>query len=54
METESSPGNVVLKYELDGVLDKNRTMDNVQKHNISTPLMTYVLLLLAYGSSPRA
>jgi hypothetical protein len=24
----------VFRYKQDGVLDKNRTMDNVQKHNI--------------------
>jgi hypothetical protein len=35
-ETESSLQNVVLKYKQDGVLDKNRMMDNVQKHNICT------------------
>jgi hypothetical protein len=35
-ETESSHRNVVLKYKQDDVLDKNRTMDNVQKHNICT------------------
>jgi hypothetical protein len=29
-----SPKRCVLKYKEDGVLDKNRTMDNVQKHNI--------------------
>jgi hypothetical protein len=33
-ETESSLGNVVFKYKQNGMLDKNRTMDNVQKHNI--------------------
>jgi hypothetical protein len=33
-ETESNIRNVVFKYKQDGVLDKNRTMDNVQKHNI--------------------
>jgi hypothetical protein len=26
----------VLKYKLDCVLDKNRTLDNVHKHNICT------------------
>jgi hypothetical protein len=29
-----SPKRCILKYKQDGVLDKNRTMDNVQKHNI--------------------
>jgi hypothetical protein len=29
-----SPKLYVLKYKQDGVLNKNRTMDNVQKHNI--------------------
>jgi hypothetical protein len=31
-----SPKHCVLKYKQDGVSDKNRTMDNVQKHNICT------------------
>jgi hypothetical protein len=31
-----SPKSCVLKYKQDGVLDKNRTMDNVQKHNTCT------------------
>jgi hypothetical protein len=31
-ETETSMRNVVLKYKQDGVLDENRTMDNVQKY----------------------
>jgi hypothetical protein len=29
-----SPEHSVLKYKQDGVLDKNRTVDNVQKFNI--------------------
>jgi hypothetical protein len=29
-----SPKHCVLKYEQDGVLDKNRAMDNVQTPNI--------------------
>jgi hypothetical protein len=37
-ETIQSPKRCVLKYNQDGVLDKNRTMDNVQKHNICTNL----------------
>jgi hypothetical protein len=28
----------VLKYKHDGILDKNRMMDNVQKHNICTDM----------------
>jgi hypothetical protein len=36
METESSLQNIVLEYKQDGVLDKDRMMDNVQKHNICT------------------
>jgi hypothetical protein len=31
-----SPKRCVLKYQEDGALDENRTMDNVQKHNICT------------------
>jgi hypothetical protein len=31
-----SPKRYVLKNKQDGVLDKNRTMENVQKHNICT------------------
>jgi hypothetical protein len=31
-----SPKSCVLKNKQDGVLDKDRTMDNVQKHNICT------------------
>jgi hypothetical protein len=33
MQTESSLRNCGLKNKQDGVLDKYRTMDNVQKHN---------------------
>jgi hypothetical protein len=29
-----SPKRCILKYKQDGVLDKNRRMDNVQNHNI--------------------
>jgi hypothetical protein len=35
-ETESSLRNVVLKNKQDGALDKDKTLDNVQKHNICT------------------
>jgi hypothetical protein len=31
-----------LKYKQDGVLDKNKMMDNVQKHNICTSLSCLV------------
>jgi hypothetical protein len=37
-EWESSLRNVVLKYKQEGVLDKNKAMDNVQKHNICSNL----------------
>jgi hypothetical protein len=33
-DTEFSLRNVVLKYKQAGVLDKNRAMKNIQKHNI--------------------
>jgi hypothetical protein len=39
----------VLKYKQDGVLDKNRTMDNVQKHNTYTnvpPSQTFTSYLV--------
>jgi hypothetical protein len=41
-----SPIRYVLKNKQDGVLDKDRTMDNVQKHSISdrdryTDIRTY-------------
>jgi hypothetical protein len=36
MEIESYPKLCIFKYKQDGVLDKNRTMDNAQKHNICT------------------
>jgi hypothetical protein len=34
-ETDSSLRNSVFLNKWDSVLDENRTMDNVQKHNIS-------------------
>jgi hypothetical protein len=47
-----SPKRCVLKYKQDSVLNKNRTMDIVQKHHIrtnvpsSTAFRSYVLTLL--------
>jgi hypothetical protein len=32
MEAEYSLRNVIFKYKEDDILDKNRAMDNVQKH----------------------
>jgi hypothetical protein len=34
-----SPKRCVLKNTQDGVLDKDKTMDNVQKHNICTNVL---------------
>jgi DUF1009 family protein len=34
METQSGLRNIVLKNKQAGVLDKDKTLDNVQKHNI--------------------
>jgi hypothetical protein len=36
METIQSPKHCVLKNKQDGGLDKDKMMDNVQKHNICT------------------
>jgi hypothetical protein len=36
-ETESTLRNVAFKYKQAGVLDENRTMDNVQKHGRAIP-----------------
>jgi hypothetical protein len=42
MEKQSSLRNVVFwKNIQDGSLDKDKTMDNVQKHNISTVIFHY-------------
>jgi hypothetical protein len=38
METIRSLKRCILKYKQEDVLDKNRSMDNVQKHNICTPI----------------
>jgi hypothetical protein len=40
-----SPKRRVLKYKQDGVLDKNRTMDNVQNHNICNTSYYLIMLL---------
>jgi hypothetical protein len=38
----------VLKYKQDGVLDKKRTMDNVQKHNIC---ILYTIQIFAFSAA---
>jgi hypothetical protein len=48
-ETESSLRNFVFKYKQNRVLDKNRKMDNAQKHNVCTNVLssqTFVILWL--------
>jgi hypothetical protein len=51
METESSLRNVS-KYKPDVVSDKNRMMDNVQKHNICMNEDSYkILSVLLRGNS---
>jgi hypothetical protein len=44
MDTKSSLRNIVLKNTQDVVLDKDKTIDNVQKHNLSTMLHRHKLL----------
>jgi hypothetical protein len=43
-----SPKRCVLKYKQDGVLDENRTMDNVQKENIYTHAVVDIFLLTSF------
>jgi hypothetical protein len=49
-ERESSLRNVVLKYKQDGVLDKNRKMDNIQKHNICKSIIQFGIYLICRRS----
>jgi hypothetical protein len=42
-----SPKRCVLKYKQDGVMDKNRAMDNVQKHDIC-PVIVAIFVFLTY------
>jgi hypothetical protein len=44
-ETESSLRNVVLKINRTVFLDKDKTMDNVQKHNICTIISKYIIYI---------
>jgi hypothetical protein len=48
---ESSLRNAVLKYKHDGVLGKNRTMDNVQKPNICTNVPSSQTFFFFTGST---
>jgi hypothetical protein len=45
-ETIQAPKRCVLKNKHDGVLDQDRTMDNVQKHNIYTDTVVFFIFVV--------